>query len=86
MDHLGPEIAKGSELIGQAIEGEFEGLTLPDVVGAMAVRTIHDAFDTSGFGQWQSNAPKTEEWKGSSMPLIDSNQLRDSIEYETVPV
>ena len=85
MDHLGPELAKESTMLGKVISGEIEGVTLPDFVGVVAVRTVQDAFDTGGFGQWQPNAPKTEAWKQGSMPLIDTTQLRDSVQYATVP-
>lgn len=84
-EHLGPELAKESKIVGKVIEGKVEGVTLADVVGVIAVRTVDDAFATGGFGQWQPNSERTTEWKGSSQPLIDSNQLRDSIAYDLVP-
>lgn len=84
-EHLGPELSKDSKIVVDIIAGKVEGVTLADVVGVIAVRTVDDAFATGGFGQWQPNSERTTEWKGSSQPLIDSNQLRDSIAYDLVP-
>lgn len=40
---------------------------------------VLEAFDSAGFGDWESNAASTIKKKGSSRPLIDTGQLRRSI-------
>lgn len=42
------------------------------------------AFGSSGFGSWAPNAPSTIASKGSSRPLIDTAQLRQSISSKVV--
>lgn len=48
-------------------------------MGFAAEGIIDEAFVTSGFGQWAPDKPATAKRKGSSMPLIDTGQLRASI-------
>lgn len=48
-------------------------------IGFMGEAAIQEAFDTSGFGTWAPNNPETVQRKGSSKPLIDTEQLRESI-------
>ena len=48
-------------------------------MGFEAERIIDEAFSTSGFGTWAPNAPATIKAKGSSKPLLDTEQLKDSI-------
>lgn len=50
-----------------------------EAMGFEAEKIINEAFVTSGYGTWAPNAPRTIEKKGSSMPLIDTGQLRASI-------
>ena len=85
MDHLGPELAKDGAVVAEVVKGNLEGVTLPDIVGVIAVRTVQDAFDTQGFGQWKPNTDYTKNWKGSDQPLIDSRQLLAAVNYAVVP-
>lgn len=48
-------------------------------MGFEAERIIDEAFSTSGYGTWPPNAPVTIKIKGSSMPLLDTGQLKNSI-------
>lgn len=48
-------------------------------MGLEAEKIVNEAFTTSGYGSWAPNAPLTIAKKGSSMPLIDTGQLRASI-------
>lgn len=48
-------------------------------MGLEAEKIVDEAFSTSGYGTWAPNAPMTISKKGSSMPLIDTGQLRRSI-------
>lgn len=52
------------------------------LLGAYALDVIHLAFETGGFGFWQSLKPRTVRRKGSSAILIDTAQLRQSITAE----
>lgn len=54
------------------------------LLGAAALSWILKAFETRGFGQWAPNKPSTIDRKGSSMPLIDTSQLRRSITSDVV--
>lgn len=48
-------------------------------MGLAAEGIIDEAFVTSGFGSWPPDKPETVKRKGSSMPLLDTGQLRASI-------
>lgn len=57
----------------------FENLEPEDMahkIGVAAVTTIHQAFDSGGFGEWMPSK------KSSGKTLIDSGQLFKSINYE----
>lgn len=54
------------------------------LLGVKAEDIIQQAFETKGFGQWAPNAPATIDSKGSSMPLIDTAQLRRAITSDVV--
>lgn len=55
-----------------------------DAVGAIALKYVLLAFETSGFGQWAPNAPATIRRKKSDRPLIDTSQLRRAQTNDTV--
>ena len=83
---LNTQLPKKMQQIGQAA---WVGLIKEDGVefaleelGKLAVGVVQQGFDTRGFGQWAPNAPYTIRKKGSSMPLIDTRQLRRSITSE----
>jgi phage gpG-like protein len=60
--------------------GDVESIAL--VVGASAVDVIQEAFDTSGWGEWEANKEVTISNKGSALPLVDKGYLRSKITYE----
>lgn len=60
--------------------GDFESLGI--ILGNIAVELIQEAFDTSGWGEWEPNSPLTIENKGSAKPLIDKARMRGAITYE----
>lgn len=66
----------------QMLAGEPEKAL--ELIGAVAVGIIDDAFRTSGFGEWKPNSPVTIAKKKSSKPLIDTRQLEQSITYQVV--
>jgi phage gpG-like protein len=70
--------------ISEKLHGELENVKMGKgagvremayVIGSTAVSVIHEAFATAGFGQWDK-AKKKED------PLIDTGQLRESINFE----
>ena len=48
-------------------------------IGFMGEAAIQAAFDTGGFGTWESNSEYTIAMKGRNEPLIDTSQLRGAI-------
>ncbi len=59
-------------------------VSLLKAIGVKFREKIQKAFETSGFGTWAPNAPSTVVKKGSSMPLIDTGQLRKSVSSRVV--
>lgn len=53
-------------------------------LGSIAEGVVLLAFKTTGFGSWPANKPSTIARKGSSRPLIDTAQLRQSIAHRVV--
>jgi hypothetical protein len=53
-------------------------------LGEIAENIIQGAFESGGYGTWDKNSDRTIKEKGSSRPLIDSGQLRDSITSDVV--
>ena len=54
-------------------------------VATSALEIIDEAFESSGFGEWQPNSTLTVREKGSAMPLIDKGShggLRGRINYD----
>jgi hypothetical protein len=85
MERLPVKITSQADTLRAVVEGQAPGFTLAEAIGELAVETVQEAFDTSGFGEWPANSPSTVAWKGSTQPLIDSHQLRESIQSEVVP-
>lgn len=65
----------------KAIEGG-DTTTALSIIGAVAQGIVTDAFVSGGDGQWPANKPATIARKKSSKPLIDTGQLRRSIDFE----
>lgn len=53
-------------------------------VGVLGVGIVLKAFDSDGFGSWAPLSPVTIERKGHAQILIETQQLRNSIDYEVV--
>lgn len=73
---------QGSLLVDGLVE--FGPNQFLNLIGIMASKSVDAAFETEGFGTWAPNSEKTQEWKGSSKPLIDSSQLRQSISHRVI--
>lgn len=54
------------------------------VLGLMSEKSVQDAFDTGGFGQWPALKPSTVRNKGSTAILIDTAQLRQAVTSRVV--
>ena len=52
------------------------------IIGVAAVEQILEAFETSGWGQWEPNNELTIQGKGSSLPLVKDGDLKRTITYE----
>lgn len=76
---------KSNDILAETKKGAEKLLASGDMVailkrlGFACENAIQRAFASRGFGFWKENAPSTIRRKGSSAPLIDSEQLRKSI-------
>jgi hypothetical protein len=50
-------------------------------LGFYAKKVINDAFESSGFGNWQPLAKSTIKKKGNDKILVDTEQLKNAIEF-----
>lgn len=64
------------------IEKTGDTKSIAIMLGVSAVEQIQEAFDTGGWGTWKPNSEITSGNKGSSMPLVDTGNLRQHITYE----
>jgi hypothetical protein len=73
----------GSGMVKDKMEkGDIQGIYR--LLGEVGAGIVREAFPTSGYGNWQPNAPSTIAKKGSSKPLIDTGVLSRSITYDVV--
>ena len=70
-------------LIGQVVEGKISGRAALETIGGY-VATHVQAYMVDL--KTPPNAPSTIRRKGSSNPLIDTGQLKDSITWKVVPI
>lgn len=80
-------LSKEVEKAIPAIRKAFESLDLRKanaILGLAGESVILQAFNSSGFGKWAPNSPVTVKRKGSSRPLIDTAQLRKSINSRVI--
>ena len=83
-----PFVEKREE-INAYISTQFEAVfdrgedaeTALNKVGVKAMSICKGAFRSQGYGQWTANKPATIKAKGSSMALIDTGLLRNSITW-----
>lgn len=76
-----PEVETQRETIKEAFkEDGFRGVQ--NALGAIGVQTMIEAFATAGHGTWEFNSVRTQVWKKSSRPLIDSHQLVDALDWD----
>ena len=85
IERLPAKIVAETATLRAVVEGSAPGFTLTEAIGELGVEVVQEAFDTAGFGEWPANSPSTTAWKGSTQPLVDSHQLRESIQSEVVP-
>ena len=70
-----------SREIKKALSGEIEAQTVLDVIGENATGLSKLSFRNN---DWKANKSSTIKAKGSSQPLIDTGQLRQSIHFEVI--
>lgn len=82
--HL-PEKLKEAGLLNQKdleiIVKQGDTKQLAQKVGVLGVATVLEAFDTNGFGTWPALAPATLQRKKVKQTLVETHQLRDSIDF-----
>lgn len=64
------------------VEGTSDVSTALNIIGGKATAIVRDAFPTKGYGTWRDNSEKTIAAKGSSTPLTDTGNLKQSIHWE----
>lgn len=80
-DHLFTEVKKIGFLVWREMIVKRSVVHALDALGITAFNIVQRAFATAGFGKWAPNAPSTIAKKGSSKPLIDTAELRQSIHW-----
>lgn len=83
MNTRGILAAMSSNMVKRAMEAA-DYKKVFKILGAVGETFVQKAFETSGFGQWAPNSPRTIAAKGSSKPLIDTAQLRRGISSDVV--
>lgn len=79
VEHFGGE---GVESIEYWIATKGDLQTVAIMMGASAVETIQEAFESSGWGEWAPDSAITIEQKGSALPLVNTGSLRERITYD----
>lgn len=66
------------------IQEKGDLMSIAVIIGAEAVNLVNEAFDTSGFGEWQPLHEYTIKHRTneSSMPLLDTGDLRSRINFK----
>lgn len=70
-----------SKVVKKAI-GNMDIVTALKVLGISAYNKVQEAFESKGFGKWAPNSPMTIAKKGSSSPLIDTSEFRNSVTWQ----
>ena len=70
-------LSNRAKIKAEIADGNAE--TILEKILLLAAEAVDEAFQTGGFGKWPANAQSTIDRKGSSRPLIDTQQLRRSI-------
>jgi hypothetical protein len=82
-----PLRVKGQEIIAQAGKNftrfvyDSNPLAFWDDLGRRCYNAVQQAFATRGFGNWATDRPRTVAEKGSDAPLIDTGELRRSVDW-----
>jgi len=76
-------IKKAKQIIDANIDKEGGDKKIFELLGIYGESIVQEAFESGGFGTWQSLSSNTETNKGSSQILIASSQLRKAIISKT---
>ena len=66
----------------KAVQSVMKGMPISQVAELVGMQMKSDISSTLTDGPWTPNAPSTIAKKGSSRPLIDTGELRASINYK----
>ena len=66
----------------KAVQSAMKGMPISQVTELVGMQMKSDISSTLTNGPWTPNAPSTIAKKGSSRPLIDTGELRASINYK----
>lgn len=72
-------LEKAKKIISNNIDKKDGSKKIFELIGILGESIVQEAFDTGGFGNWESLKASTITKKGSNRILIDSSQLRRSI-------
>lgn len=68
-----------SKIIAANIDKDDGDEKILELIGKAGEAIVQEAFETGGYGTWQSLTERTISEKGSSSILIDSSQLRGAV-------
>ena len=72
-------LSKADKIIKANIDKNDGDVKIFELIGIYGESIVQEAFETGGFGTWQSLSQSTIDKKGSSQILIDSSQLRKAV-------
>jgi hypothetical protein len=72
-------LKKADGIIKANIDKEGGAEKIFELIGIVGEAIVQEAFETGGFGTWQSLSERTINKKESSQILIDSSQLRRAV-------
>lgn len=84
-EHLAKNLEQAGAFSEQAVAKIIDQGSLSNYaqkIGIEAVGIVMDAFDTSGFGKWQSLKASTMDRKKVKQILVETQQLRNSVTFD----
>jgi hypothetical protein len=72
-------LKKADRIIKANIDKEDGDEKIFELIGIVGEAIVQEAFESGGYGTWQSLSQMTVDQKGSSQILIDTSQLRRAV-------
>jgi hypothetical protein len=72
-------LKKADRIIKANVDKEDGDEKIFELIGVVGEAIVQEAFESGGYGTWQSLSQMTVDKKGSSQILIDSSQLRRAV-------